>query len=334
MVITNTFDHFKNLAVQLSADFQEFRDSAFLTFDNEFGKGQISTYTICNGLSVIAYDVVFKNEIHIPKPKCEYADSTVCFLYCLEGHFSYKFYNQENRIKIEKKQSVILSSASNVSSQVIVPANVHLKLTAIFLNENIDVNGEKCKTLLESVISDISAIGVKNRPISYFGEPSPLMAQNASILLNNNRRDVVGKLIVEGAVMNILATQIDSHDKSQECSKIGAPLSKSELLKMNEIAEFIADNISDSLKISDISKNFGMSPKKLQAGSRYIFGETLGNFITYRKLDHSLKLIQTTDLNISEICYRIGFSSRSYFSKSFNERFGILPRKCKEAIIN
>lgn len=323
----NHLDQLRKLALRFNAEFQEFQDCAFLTLDNAFGKGRISAYTICNGLSVSVYDVVFENEYIISKK--EYADDTICFMYCVEGHLYYRHENHQNRVQIEKKQNVILS---NVNNEISIPKKVHLGMTAIYLKENIEVNGKKCKTLLESVISDISAIVDKSRPLSYFGELSPLTAQHASTLLNNDRKDAVGKLIVEGAVMNILATQIDSHDKSNECSKIGSPLNNSELLKMSEIAEFISDNISMSLNIADISRDFGLSPKKLQAGSRYVFGETLGNFITELRLDHSLELIQTSDLNMSEVCYQIGFSSRSYFSKSFKDRFGVLPSKFRETL--
>lgn len=326
------FDQLRKLAIYLNADFKEFQDAATLTFNNEFGKGRISSYNIYNGLSVRVYDVVFAKDMHISKK--EYADSTIYFLYCVEGHFFHRFENQADHVKIKKRQNVILSSISDTNNEVIFPGNVHLGMTAIFLKENIEVINKRRKTLLETVISDISTIVDKNRPFSYFGELSPLTAQYASILLNNERNDPVGKLLIEGAVMNTLATQIESHDKAVKSSKFGLPLSNTEIKKMSEIAEFIADNIGKSLLIADISKKFGLSPKKLQVGARYVFGETLGNFITDLRLEHGLKLIQTTDLNISEICYQIGISSRSYFSKTFNERFGMLPSKFKEALLN
>ncbi|WP_369993860.1 helix-turn-helix domain-containing protein [Winogradskyella sp.] len=47
-----------------------------------------------------------------------------------------------------------------------------------------------------------------------------------------------------------------------------------------------------------------------------------------KRLDKAAQLIQETDYNVSELVYSIGFSSRSYFSKIFKQRFGVLPSQC------
>ena len=44
-------------------------------------------------------------------------------------------------------------------------------------------------------------------------------------------------------------------------------------------------------------------------------------------------MLKNTDLNISQIVYSIGFSSRSYFSKIFKEKYGITPNKFKKKLL-
>lgn len=46
-----------------------------------------------------------------------------------------------------------------------------------------------------------------------------------------------------------------------------------------------------------------------------------------KKKNLAEKLIKTTDLNISQIVYTIGLSSRSYFSKIFKEKYKCSPRE-------
>ena len=133
--------------------------------------------------------------------------------------------------------------------------------------------------------------------------------------------------------MNTLASQLDSYDKSIENSKNTFPLNDSEILKMAEIADYISSHLSENITIPGLSRKYGLSSRKLQLGSRYIFGESLGNLITNLRMEKSMRLLQTTDLTISEICYQIGISSRSYFSKTFKEKFGMLPSKFKESIV-
>nr|WP_313790335.1 AraC family transcriptional regulator [Allomuricauda sp.] len=50
---------------------------------------------------------------------------------------------------------------------------------------------------------------------------------------------------------------------------------------------------------------------------------------------HGLTLFRegytTTEMNISEVVYSIGFTSRSYFSKIFKERYGLSPSEFKNS---
>ncbi|MDC6405913.1 MULTISPECIES: BLUF domain-containing protein [Maribacter] len=324
------FDQLRKLALSLGADFKEYQDSAILTLDNLVGKGTVTTYSVFEGLNVRVYDITFNEELKISK--MEQDPSIIYFLYCVKGHFFHRFENQENNNKIYPRQNVIFSSAAKSPNIVTFPGKVHLRLSAIFVREKMAESNSKRKTLLETALEDITSFISKEKPFSYYGEISPLTSKYASILIENKRTDAVGKLLVEGAVVNTLASQVEHHDVTKEEIKISFPLSNTEILRISEVAEHIAENIDRSLNIDHLSKTFGLSPKKLQAGFRHLFGESLGNFITHLRLEKGKELIQHTDLTISEVCYKIGFSSRSYFSKTFSERFGLLPSKFKSSL--
>lgn len=324
------FDQLRKLALSLDADFKEHQDSAVLTLNNSTGKGHVTTYNVFDGLNVRVYDITFNKELKITK--MEQDPSIIYFLYCVKGHFFHKFEHQEENNKIYPKQNVIFSSEANSTNIVTFPANVQLKMSAIFIKNKVKVTDTKRKTILESALDDITSFIEKGKPFSYYGEISPLTSKYANILVENDRTDAVGKLLVEGAVINTLASQVEHHDADKEDVQYGFSLNNSESLKISEVAEHIAEHIDQSLNIDHLSKKFGLSPKKLQAGFRHLFGESLGNFITHLRLEKGKELIQHTDLTISEVCYKIGFSSRSYFSKTFSERFGLLPSKFKSSL--
>lgn len=326
------FDQLRKIALHLDADFKENEDFALLELDNQYGKGQIITYNIFNGLSARVYNITFFEDIKITKQ--EYASNTIYFLYCTKGYFFHKFQNDSNEIRIGQKQNIILSSVSNIPNEITIPSHVELGMSAIFLQQDITISDKKRKTILEAAIEDITTFIDKDKPFSYYGEISPTTNKYAKIVVENKRKDAVGKLLIEGAVINTLASQIENHDKHKDLLQIGTPLSNTEIVKISDIAEYIAENIDQPLKIKDLSLKYGMSPKKLQAGSRYLFGESLGNFITHLRLEKGKEIIQHSDLTISEVCYKVGFSSRSYFSKSFADRYGVLPSEFKNSLTN
>lgn len=61
--------------------------------------------------------------------------------------------------------------------------------------------------------------------------------------------------------------------------------------------------------------------RKLKA----LTGKTPSRFIRSIRLHKAKELLKTTDLNISEIAYEVGFSDPNYFSRSFSEEFGHSP---------
>ena len=60
-----------------------------------------------------------------------------------------------------------------------------------------------------------------------------------------------------------------------------------------------------------------------------LIGESPNNFLKNYRLSKALELLDRKTLNISEIAYQTGFSSPTYFSKCFNEVYGILPSNYK-----
>ncbi|UWX56224.1 BLUF domain-containing protein [Maribacter litopenaei] len=324
------FDQLRKLSLRLNGDFKESQDSAILTLDNEVGKGKITSYNIYNGLNVRVYDVFFNEEIVINKKE---SDSLIIyFLYCVKGHIYHKFEGEGELERINTKHNVIFSSSPKATNVIVLPAKTQIKLSVIYLKRKSPSAPTKRKNLLQSAVEDITAFLDNGERINYFCEISPLTSKYANILVENKRTDAVGKLLVEGAVANTLASQVENHDMNKDSVQIGLSLTNSEINKISEVAEHIAEHIDQTLNIDHLSKKFGLSPKKLQAGFRHLFGESLGNFITHLRLEKGKELIQHTDLTISEVCYKIGFSSRSYFSKTFSERFGLLPSKFKNSL--
>ncbi len=48
--------------------------------------------------------------------------------------------------------------------------------------------------------------------------------------------------------------------------------------------------------------------------------------ISYR-LNEAKKLLRSSELPITEICYECGFSDSSYFGKAFRKAYGLSPRE-------
>lgn len=79
------------------------------------------------------------------------------------------------------------------------------------------------------------------------------------------------------------------------------------------------------LKVDDFSKQLGYSKSQLYRKMISVIGKSSNTFLKEYRLNGALKLLNKQTGNISEIAFETGFSSLSYFSKCFQNRYGRLP---------
>lgn len=97
----------------------------------------------------------------------------------------------------------------------------------------------------------------------------------------------------------------------------GQPLSK--------IRRIIEQDLSYSWRANDIAQMLAMSEptfRRWLAKSDLSFSKILNN----SRLEYGLSLLQTTDMQISQIALECGFKTPSHFSDSFRKRFNIAPK--------
>ena len=81
-----------------------------------------------------------------------------------------------------------------------------------------------------------------------------------------------------------------------------------------------------------LSSITGLSKKKLQLGFKHLFGATVCEFIKNERLKKAELLLRTTELNISEVSYSVGITSRSYFCKIFKGKYACVPKDYKQML--
>jgi AraC-like DNA-binding protein len=59
-------------------------------------------------------------------------------------------------------------------------------------------------------------------------------------------------------------------------------------------------------------------------------GRSVSIYIRTIRLHRAKEMLQSTDLNISEIAYEVGFKDPSYFTRQYREEFGITPSQTRK----
>lgn len=95
---------------------------------------------------------------------------------------------------------------------------------------------------------------------------------------------------------------------------------------LKELADFIEKQWSKTLlKADDFSRHFGYSRSSFYRKTVALTGRSINCYLKDYRLSKALNLLNKKDLNISEVAFETGFNSPAYFSKCFQDTFGILP---------
>lgn len=101
---------------------------------------------------------------------------------------------------------------------------------------------------------------------------------------------------------------------------------KSQNAYVNKVIDCIIRHIDDSeYSVNELSDDMAVSRSQLHRKLVSLTGFSTTNFIRMIRLEKAKDLLLNQDGNITEIAYKCGFSSQSYFTKSFTEHFGKSP---------
>lgn len=104
------------------------------------------------------------------------------------------------------------------------------------------------------------------------------------------------------------------------------------ILALNKV---ILDNLSDAdFSVERLSASLKLSRIQLYRKIKTIFNISAVDYISEIRLNEAYKLLQEDNLSISEIAYRLGFSSPGYFSTVFKSKYGMTPKSFRKSFDN
>ena len=96
---------------------------------------------------------------------------------------------------------------------------------------------------------------------------------------------------------------------------------------MERVVSLINSNMhSEEFNVTKLSDLLCMDQKQLYRKLKQLTGETPVSFIRKQRLQRAAVLLKQDRFTISEVMYQVGFSSASYFTKSFTKEFGVSPK--------
>jgi len=103
---------------------------------------------------------------------------------------------------------------------------------------------------------------------------------------------------------------------------------------IQQIIDLIIENITnEKINAEFIAHKLHLSRSLIYIKIEALAGQTVNEFIRNLRLKKATQLMASGEMTITEIAYAVGFSSQSYFSRSFTKQFGCSPKAYLNTIV-
>lgn len=296
-----------------------------LEVDNENAKGTITFITFEWGGSTLEYNITFLEDITLIMNTSEF--NPIHFTYTSLGHCYHRFELEDKKRKLEQFQSVIITSKDDGYNYGYFEKDVKIHIHVIQISRVKFIKKRlNDASILNQHLYKVFHDQQHEKVFAYFGTYNLKLANLIKQYDKVKQKGMIRILIKEGIVYQILSEHMLQHDKDVKLKKQpNTSLTKKELNSVRKIAEKILKDVSKDYTVEELANISGLTQAKLQEGFKSLYTRTVTEYIRHIRLEEARDLMNTTDLNISQIVYTIGFSSRSYFSKIFKKKYNISP---------
>lgn len=90
--------------------------------------------------------------------------------------------------------------------------------------------------------------------------------------------------------------------------------------------DVLIENMENPLSLPELAKKAGLSETKLTRGFRRLYGTSVFEYLRNQRMEKAKMLLESGDLNVTEISYIIGYSSPAHFTRVFTKHFGSNPK--------
>lgn len=93
------------------------------------------------------------------------------------------------------------------------------------------------------------------------------------------------------------------------------------------IRSYIQNNYAESIGVSEIADEVGLTPNYVSQIFKQEAGETITEFLTKTRMEKAIEYMISTDLKIMDISEMVGYENQHYFSAVFKKYTGISPQR-------
>ncbi len=318
-------DFLSSLAESFSVKYATNNNEYCFDVPENLGSGYFRSLQFSHGVSVLEFNVLLKKSFIIRFDK--ESTNPLYLLFNSDAPITHISEVEDSDTTISKLQRIMFSSGVSSTHAIKLGKSDPVGAFIIIINrklfeEKIDAFSENLSEDLALIFKDLNGVNHVFNKDHFSLETSRVIEEFKTCELDEFMKPV----FLEGKTYEILTSQIQSYSDHLQGKKVDSLLRKATIEKIESAVDIIKKELDVRINVHKLAKRVGLNQNTLQSGFKTLFKTSVNEYIKNHRLEFAKNLLENSDLNITEITYKIGINSRSYFSKLFKERYGISPK--------
>lgn len=289
----------------------------------DLGSDQVRGINFPNGIGLYNFNIRFKEKTVF----CIYHNKVkpIRFIYCIKGEIGAGLGNQECHSNLLCHQHLIAAPRAEDYQYLEFEADSDISLCYLEVDRN------RFKNYLSFDLDEIGS--------TYFQFFADIHSENQIFQLGSyglQTLDVIKSIedcnlygfprinYLGGKALEVLAYLLAQFGGDE--NQLEPRFKKRDLIAIERAVDHINNNIANTGTVQELAKISGVNVNKLQDGFQELYGKTVNAYIRDIRLNRAMNMLVEGEKGVGEIVYELGLSSRSYFSKIFKRKYGVLPR--------
>lgn len=108
-------------------------------------------------------------------------------------------------------------------------------------------------------------------------------------------------------------------------------LSDNHLNMQRELLAYVNEHYTEKFSLRDLAAHFHLSEKYISRYFKEHFQLTITGYTNHLRLTCARRLLEATDMPVTEVALRSGFPNVSYFIRTFKDSYGVSPLKYRKS---
>lgn len=292
-------------------------------WESKTGSGTVNEIPVRPGLNLLIEQFDFNAPV---AASMEVQPSPIELFFCVSGTLEGHAQNLDRKLIIDAGNASFFL-APKLQCTTVISSDEPLKLITIRFSPEVlcsEVKG--LSKVIPRQITDSRSLTAETSIISHLPMTSDMKMAIIQIL-SCPYTDAFRRLYLESKAIELIVLYFASLQKAQGDFQFNAPaFPPSEIAKIHEAKTILQKDFENPPHLNELARQVGMNKDKLNQGFHKVFGTSVFGCFRQQKMEEAKKLLESKEMNVTEVAYTVGYSQPGTFSRAFKQYYGINPK--------